>query len=179
MSSIRKRLLWLLELRLAPSSENTGASSLKRPPLSHCYHDTSLLFLPTRLLIAFTASHVNYTCSRIVCVCVCVTGPRGEEPKNITSADLRPLSGTRRAWPIHYLALFLSLTHSHTNTHTPGMSPYLLVRPRTERWEPPWQSWGSACCQTCAKAQGWRQSPADRSPVDEESAERREVGLRF
>lgn len=48
----------------------------------------------------------------------CATGPRGEESKNITSADLRPLSGTRRAWPIHYLALFLSLTHSHTNTHT-------------------------------------------------------------
>ena len=44
----------------------------------------------------------------------CVTGAEWEELKNITSTDLWPIRGTRGAWPIHYLPLFLSLSLSHT-----------------------------------------------------------------
>lgn len=97
----------------------------------------------------------------------CATRAEWEEFENITSADPWPLCGTEGAWTIHYLPLFLSLTYTHVATL--GLLPYLLVRPQTGLWVPPWPSWGSVCCRTCGKEQGWRRTLADRSPVDKDT----------
>lgn len=164
MSSIRKWLLWLLKPRLTPSSA----------PLRWTMRWASFLLVE---LLAFTAplSHQHnpllspymYTIYVGRCVFVHVTRRKGrgggEEVSMVCNWSwVGGASKHHMCWPLTSLwdqggvtyPLSPSLFLSHTHTHTLGMLPYLLVRPQTGRWVPPWPSWGWACYQTCARERG-------------------------